>query len=58
MKKQLNASSSFQNGFLVCELIGGAVEVVLKAKMRWGKHTLVKDRYNRTEKFHPMGKNQ
>ena len=21
--------------------------------MRWGKHTLIKDRYNRTEKFHP-----
>ena len=21
--------------------------------MRWGKHTLIEDKYNRTEKFHP-----
>ena len=52
MAKQLNASCSFQNGLLVCELTGDAVEVVPKVKMRWGKHTLIEDQYNRTEKFH------
>ena len=51
MTKQLNASCSFQNGLLVCELTGDIVEVVLKIKTRWGKHTLIKDRYNRMEKF-------
>ena len=51
MTKQLNASCSLQNGLLVCELTGGIVEVVLKVKMRWGKHTLIEDKYNRTEKF-------
>ena len=45
--KQLNASCSFQSGLLVCELTGDAVEVVLKVKMRWGKHTLIEDQYNR-----------
>ena len=53
MTKQLNASCSFQNGLLVCELTRDAVEVVLKVKMRWGKHTLIEDQYSRTEKFHP-----
>ena len=53
MAKQLNASCSFQNGLLVCKLTGDAVEVVLKVKMKWGKHTLIKDQYNRTKKFHP-----
>ena len=53
MAKQLNASCSFQNSLLVCELTADAVEVVLKLKMRWGKHTLIKDQYNRTEKFCP-----
>ena len=52
MAKQLNALCSFQNGLLVCELTGDGVEVVLKVKMRYGKHTLMKDQYNRTEKFH------
>ena len=53
MAKQLNASCSFQNGLLVCEFTGDAVKVVLKVKMKWGKHTLIEDRYNRTERFHP-----
>ena len=43
MAKQLNVSCSFQNGLLVCELTGDAVEVVLKVKMRWEKNTLIED---------------
>ena len=54
MAEQLNASCSFQNWLLACELTGDAVEVVLKVKMTWGKHTLIEDQYNRTEKFHPL----
>ena len=53
MMKQLNTSCSFQNGVLVWEITGDIVEVVLKVKMKWRKHTVIKDRYNRTEKFHP-----
>ena len=53
MTKQLNASGSFQNGLLVCEHTGDIVEVVLKVKMKWGKHTLIEDRYNRMKKFCP-----
>ena len=49
MNKQLNALCNFQDSLLVCELTGDAVEVVLKVKTRWGKHTLIHDRYNRTE---------
>ena len=53
MTKQLNTSCSFQNDLLVCELTGYIVEVVLNVKMKWGNHTLIKGRYNRTEKFCP-----
>ena len=53
MNKQLNAPCNFQNGLLECELTGDAVEMVLKVKTRWGKHTLIEDRYNRTEMFCP-----
>ena len=38
---------------MVCELAKDIVEVVLKVKMRWGKHTLIEDQYIRTEKYHP-----
>ena len=54
MTKQLNVSCGFQNGLLVCELTSDVVEKVLKVKMRWGKHTPIEDKYNRTEKFHPL----
>ena len=53
MTKQLNASCRFQNGLLVCEHNGDIVEVVLKVKTRWGEHTLIEDKYYKTEKFHP-----
>ena len=51
MSKQLNASCDFQDGLLLCELSKSIVEVVLKVKRKWGKHTLIEDQYNRTEKF-------
>ena len=51
MSKQLNASCNFQDGLLVCELLRNIVEVVLKVKTKWGKHTLIEDQY-RTEKLH------
>ena len=48
MSKQLNASCNFQDGLLVCELAKDVVEVVLKVKTIWGKHTLIKDQYSST----------
>ena len=53
MSKQLNASCDFQDGLLVGELPKNIVEVILKVKTRWGKHTLIEDQYSRTEKFCP-----
>ena len=53
MNKQLNTSCDFQDGLLVCELAKDTVEVELKVKRKWGKYTLIEDRYSRTEKFHP-----
>ena len=35
------------------DLARDIVEVELKVKTEWGKHTLIEDRYSRTEKFHP-----
>ena len=53
MSKQLNASCNFQDGLLICELSRDTVEVVLKEKTKWVKHTLIEDQYCRTEKFCP-----
>ena len=52
MSKQLNTSCDFQNGLLECELPKIIVEVVLKVKTKWGKHTLIEDQHSRTEKLH------
>ena len=52
MSKHLNISCDFQYGILVCELAKDTVEVELKVKTKWGKYTLIEDRYSRTEKFH------
>ena len=49
MSKQLNTSCNFQDGLLVCKLTKDVVEVVLKVKTRWGKHTLIEDQYSRTD---------
>ena len=51
MTKQLKVSCDFQDGLLVCELPKDTVEIVLKVKTRWGKHTLIEDQHSRTEKF-------
>ena len=51
MTKQLKVSCDFQDGLLICELPKDTVEIVLKIKTRWGKHTLIEDQHSRTEKF-------
>ena len=52
MPQQLNISCNF-NGFLVCTIPKDVVEVELKIKTKWGKYTLLKDFYTRTEKYRP-----
>ena len=51
MTRQLKVSCNFQDGLLVCELPKDTVEIVLKVKTRWGKHTLIEDQHSRTEKL-------
>ena len=50
--KALNVVCDF-NGYLVCEMPKDKVEVELKIKTPWGKYTLNKTRYCRTEQYHP-----
>ena len=53
MRKQLKATCDFKDGLLVCQVPKDVVEVELKVKTRWGKHTLIEDQHSRTEKFCP-----
>ena len=53
MSKQLKATCHFKDGLLVCHLPNDVVEIELKVKTRWGKHTLIEDLHSRTEKHHP-----
>ena len=52
MPQQSEFSCDF-NRFLVCKIPKDMVEVDLKIKIKWGKHTLLKDFYTRTEKYRP-----
>ena len=53
MSKQLNASCAFQDSLLVCNLTRDVVQEGVKVNTKQGKHTLIEDRYSRTENFHP-----
>ena len=55
MPQQLNVSCDF-NRFLVCKIPKDIVEVELKIKTKWGKYTLLKDFYTRTEKYRPWNR--
>ena len=52
MPQQFNVSCDF-SGFLVCQIPKDMIEVELKIKTKWGKYTLLKDFYTRTEKYRP-----
>ena len=52
LPQQLTVSCDFKE-FLVCKMPKDVVEVELKIKTKWGKYTLLKDFYTRTEKYRP-----
>ena len=52
MNKQLNTSCDLSR-LLVCQLPEDVVEVELKVKTKWGKHTLIEDQHSRTERYYP-----
>ena len=55
MARHLNTNCDFTSGFFVCNIPRDAIQVVLKNKMKWGKHTLTEDWERRTEKYRAMG---
>ena len=58
MGGHLNASCDFNTRYLVCDIPRDTVEVKLKIKTRWGKHTLTEDKERRMGKLCPCGKSQ
>ena len=50
--KALNSGYDF-NGYLLCEISKDTIQVNLKVKTSWGKYTLNKTRYCRTERYSP-----
>ena len=51
MARQLNATCNFNMGYLICDIPDNTIEVVVKIKTMFGKHTLVKDRERRMVKY-------
>ena len=54
--RQLKATYNFNTGYLVCDIPDNTVEIVVKIKTTFGKHTLVEDRERRTVKYRPWGR--
>ena len=52
MPQQLEVSCDL-NGYLVCKIPKDVVQVEMKIKTKWGKYTLHRDVYTRTEKYRP-----
>ena len=53
MARSLNLCCDFKEGFFTCDLPVDMVELVLKVKMKHGKHTLREDWKRRTVKYRP-----
>ena len=53
MSKQLKVTCDFKYELLVCQLPEDIIEVELKVKTKWGKHTLIKDQHSRTVRYCP-----
>ena len=56
MARHLNATCNFSTGYLICNVSDNAMEVVVKIKMTYGKHTLVEEWEGRMVKYRPWGK--
>ena len=55
MAHQLNASCNFNLGYLICDIPDNTMQMVVKIKMTFGKHTLVEDQEQRMVKYRPWG---
>ena len=51
MARHLNTNCDFDLGFLKSDITRDAIQVVLKIKTKWGKHTLTEDLERRTGKY-------
>ena len=56
MARQLNATCNFNIGYLICDILENTMEVVVKMKTTFGKHTLVEDQKRRRVKYRPWGR--
>ena len=57
MARTLNSKCDFIEGFFACDIPKDAIQLVLKIKTKWGKHTLMGDHERRTEKYRLWDKN-
>ena len=53
---QQNAACSFNSWYLICNIPDNNIEVLVKIKTNFGKHTLVEGRGRRMVKYIPWGK--
>ena len=51
MARYLNINCDFSTGYLVCDIPRHTIEVKIKMKTRWVKHTLTHGKERRMEKF-------
>ena len=51
MSRCLNTNCDFDAGFLMSDIPRDTLQVVLKIKMKWTKHTLTKNHEKRTKKY-------
>ena len=56
MARQLKATCNVSSGYLICNIPNNTMEVVVKVKTTYGKHTLVENRERRMVKYRPWGK--
>ena len=50
LNKTLNATCNV-DGYLFCRMPAEALEVKIKAKIKWGKFSMFQDTHTRTEKY-------
>ena len=56
MARCLNTNCDLDAGFLMSDIPRDTIQVVLKIRTKWGKHTLTEDCKKRTEKYRPWEK--
>ena len=51
MAKELDVTCNFARKQLVCNLLGGVLEVMVKIRTKYGEHTFKEDVYTRSQKY-------